>query len=312
MSFDLSWLWNLLNSITSTLNTWFASIWTQAQNITNTGQGLFSGLVAFGSQIWDALTKAFSTLGEWIGEAYDYLREGLENFASIFGQWLNSAMTFIGQGFSWIGSQFYNIGNWLYNALYTVWNWVVNTVIGAWNNLVAWFSGVCTAIGSWWGSVTTGINTWFSNIITGFRNKVVQTIQTDLTISMAWKGAERILMPQKASDIGYGIFGILASPIIGRLTGLIIDAVIPIASSTPYPLVPSITGFSYTPPSMTVETPTEKTPPSPTVSGAPTGYFTGISDVNLKGSIESYEVNVTAGQDLSRKITDLSYEVEVA
>jgi len=220
-------------------------------------------------------------------------------------------MTFIGSGFSWIGSQFYNIGNWLYNGLYTAWNWAVNTVIGAWNGLVSWFSGVATAIGSWWGSITTTVNSWFGSVVLAFRNKMIQTIQADLTISMAWKGAERLLSPHSFWDIGGSIFGMLAAPIVGNYVAHLVDAVVPIPTSTTYPLLPTIGEFSYTPPSMSVTTPTERETPSPLVSGAPTGVFTGISEANLKPSATTYEVNVMAGQELSREITGLSYEVEV-
>jgi len=312
MAFDLSWLWSLLDSIKTTLNSWFAGIWTQVQNITNTGQGIFAGLVALGSQIWDALTKFASTVGKWFYDAYNWIYSGLVSFASIFGQWLNSAFTFLAQGVAWLGSQFYNIGNWIYNAIYTLWNWVMNAITSVWNTLVSWFAGICTAIGTWWSSVITGINTWFTNLLKGFRNKVVQTIMADLTIAGAWKGAERILAPKELKDVGYGLVGIIASPIVGRIVGEIVNAVVPLPSSATYPLIPDITGFSYTPPSISIPTPTEKPAPTPTVAGAPVGVFTGLAEANLTLPKTTYEVSVMAGQDLSRQIIGLSYEVEVA
>lgn len=310
MSFDLSWLWNLLNSIASTLNTWFATIWTQVINIANTGQGVFAGLVAFGSQLWDGLTKFAVTVGEAFENAYNYLKSGLENFGNVFGQWVNSAFTFLAQGVTWLGSQLYNIGYWLYDTLAYVWQHTVNTVVALWNNLTTWFSGVATSISSWWGSVTTAINTWWTNIITTFRNKMIQSVTASLAITIAWKSAERFFSMSKMSDLGYGMVGILTAPIVGRLVGEIVDAVVPIPSSATYPLIPSLPAFGYTPPTLSVSAPTPPTPPTPTVVGAPAGAFTGLSEKALPISL-SVDYSVMAGQDRSLSI-GLSYEVSVA
>lgn len=312
MGYDLSWLWNFLNSISTTINSWFSTIFEQATNIVNTGQGIFSGLIAFGSQIWDALVKFATAFGEFFESAYNYLATGITNAFNVFGQWLNNAFTFLSEGVAWFGSQLYNFGNWFYNSVLYLWNWVVNTTTAIWNSMTAWFSGVATAIGSWWTSVITGINTWWTNLLIGFRNKIITTIQADITISMAWKGAERLLNPTKFSDIGYGVFGMVASPIIGRLLGEIVNAVVPMPATTTYPLIPSIGGFSYTPPSLSITTPTEKSPPTPSVSGAPSGAFTGVSSANVKIATEDYTVITVAGQSQDRAIMGLSYEVSVA
>jgi hypothetical protein len=309
MSFDLSWLWNLLDSIADTLNSWFAGIWTQVSNIINTGQGIFGGLVAFGSQIWDALTKFAVYIGDALVNAYNYFKSGLENMASIFGEWLSGAFNFLSAGVSWIGSQLYNFGNWLYNGVLYVWNWLVNSLTALWDALTSWFAGISTAIGNWWASVTNSINAWWTDLLKGFRSKIVQTITADITISMAWKGAERILSPSKVSDIGYGLFGILTSPVIGRVVGEIVNAVVPMPSTSTYPLIPTIGGFTYTPPSLTIETPTEKTPPPPSVEGTPTYPFSGTSEKSLNLGGESYTLRTDAGQLLDRMILAESYVV---
>jgi len=311
MSFDLSWLWNFLNSISTTINSWFATIWTQAQNIVNTGQGIFSGLMAFGSQLWDALLKFGTTIGQFFKDAYDSISAGIQNAFNVFGQWLNSAFTFLASGVTWFGSQLYNFGNWFYNTVLYIWNWTVNTLTGIWTALTSWFAGVATAIGSWWTSVINGINSWWSNLLIGFRNKIITTIQADITITMAWKSAERILNPTKMDDIGYGIFGMFASPIFGRLLGEIVNAVVPMPSSTTYPLIPPIGGFTYTPPALSITTPTEKAPPSPSVSGAPSGPFTGVSSSDEKMMTEDYTVITMAGQSQDRAMMGIDYTVSV-
>lgn len=310
MAFDLSWLWNLLNTISTTINSWFATIFTEATNIVNTGQGIFAGLIAFGSQIWDAILKFGETVGKFFSDAYNFLSQGIQNAATVFGQWLNSAFTFLSQGVTWIGSQLYNFGNWFYNSALYIWNWVVNTTTAIWSALTTWFSGIATALGSWWGSVTTGINTWWTSLLLGFRQKIITTIQADITIGMAWKGAERILNPSKMSDVGYGIFSMFASPIVGRVLGEIVNAVVPLPSTGAYPLIPSLSGFSYTPPSLTITTPTEKAVPTPSVSGAPSGVFTGVSEKTLPVAL-TYDIRVDAGLDKTLTV-GLSYTVAVA
>jgi hypothetical protein len=311
MGFDLSWLWEFLNSIGSTINSWFSTIWTQAVNIINTGQGIFSGLIAFGSQLWDAILKFGETVGQFFQDAYNYLATGITNAFNVFGQWLNNAFTFLSEGVTWIGNQLYNFGNWFYNSVLYIWNWIVNTATGIWTALTEWFSGVATALGTWWGSVTTSINTWWSNLLIGFRNKIITTIQADIAISMAWKASERILNPSKLEDVGYGLFGMVASPLVGRLLGELVNAIVPMPATTTYPLIPTIGGFSYTPPSLNITTPTEKSPPTPSVSGAPSGVFTGVSESSRILSEYGYEVSIMSGQSVSREMIGLSYEVEV-
>jgi len=300
MAFDLSWLWELLNRIVSTMQAWFTSLWTVTQNITNTGQGVFSGLVAFGSQLWDAFIKGVDTLGKWLYDTFKWFYDGLVYVANTFGQWVNTAFSWIGSGVSWLAQQLYNFGNWIYNTLKYVYEWLTYTVVAIWNNIVTWFSGIATAIGTWWGSVISGINTWFTNLLKMFRQKIITTIEADLTISMAWKGAERFLSPQKLSDFGYGLAGIIASPIIGRLVGVIVDAVVPLPSTSSYPLIPDISGFTYTPPTLTVTPPTEPTPPEMGYAEQPIPQPPPI--VTEKGL--PLDVNVTVG--LSVDVTYMS------
>ncbi len=262
MSFDLSWLWNTLNSIGQTILSWFQGIWDAVESIVNVGQGIFAGLVAFGSQIWDAITKGVSVIGEWIYNAFKWIYDGLAYWASKFGEWIYNALSWIGSGIAWIAQQIYNLGAWIYNSLVYVWNWVVNTIIGIWNNITSWFSGIANAISSWWSSIINGINTWFTNLLKTFRQKFVATITADIAIAGAWKSAERLLHASNVKDIGYGLLGILASPLVGAMVGSIVDAVTPKPSSSPYPLIPDITGLAYTPPTLEVTPPIEPTMPS--------------------------------------------------
>jgi hypothetical protein len=97
--------------------------------------------------------------------------------------------------------------------------------------------------------------------------------------------------------------------VIGRVVGEIVNAVVPMPSTSSYPLIPTIGGFTYTPPSLTIETPTEKTPPPPSVEGTPTYPFSGTSEESLNLGGESYTLRTDAGQDVSRQMIAESYFV---
>ena len=278
MVFDLSWLWDLLNTVVSTIQTWFSSLWGVAQNITNAGQGIFSGLVSFGSMLWDAIVKAFSTIGEWIYNAFKWLYEGFRYVSQVFGEWVGIAFSWIGSAISWVAQQIYNFGAWLYNGLTYVWNWIVNTAIGVWNAITGFFSGIASAIGSWWSSIISGINSWFTSLIVGLRNKIVQTIMADVSIYFGWKSMERLINAKSLTDAGFSLLGLLGSPFIGYMFGSIVNGLIPTPSTKPIQLIPEIAPFTYSPPSLTVETPPEKpapslgVPPTPVVIGAGLPY----------------------------------------
>jgi hypothetical protein len=308
MAEALPWILELLASLAPAIVSWFQGIWGQVQTISNTGQGLFGGIATFGSLLWDALTKFATTFGQYFATGFSYIQSGLGTFANTYGQWLNSAYNFLASGLTWVGSNIWTLGNWVYNTLFVIANWIVNSIVAQWNTLIAWFSGVATAIGSWWASVIGGVNVWFTNLLKGFRQKIIKTIQADLTITMAWKGAERLLTPSSMKDIMGGFFGIFASPLVGELVGTIVDAVVPLPATSTYPLIPDLPSFGYIPPSISVPTPSEKPAPTPTPSQAPTGAFTGLVEPSLKATSESYEVNVMAGKDLSLQVAQLSYE----
>lgn len=312
MSFDLSWLWDIINTISQTVQSWFSSIWSSVQNIINTGQGIFAGLIAFGSQLWDAFIKGLSTLGEWLYKQFEWVYNGVKYWADVFGQWFSIAISWVGSGVSWIAQQFYNFGNWIWNGILWIWDTVRNAIIGLWNWITTTISGIISAIGTWWCNVTNGINTWFTNLLKTFRQKLTATITADVAIYSMWKAGERILQPTSLKDIGYGLLGIGLSPIIGYAIGKFVDALVPIPSTEPYPLIPNISGLTYTPPSLEVERPIEPTAPD---IGAPPAMpiqtQTGLP-------YDKYiEVKLTKETTLSSKdktagTIEATYEIEVS
>jgi hypothetical protein len=310
--FDLSWVWETLTSICDTIASWFESLWEDVTSkIVNTGQGIFSGLTSLGSIIWDALVKFAETIGSWFYNALKWIYDGFCFVANVFGEWVSYAFQWVGSGLNWIAQQLYNFGNWLYNGLVFIWNWIVNTATGIWNAIVSWFSGIATAIGNWWGSVTTSINAWFTNILKGIRQKMLQTVVADVGIYFGWKSVERLTQAKSLSDGVFGLFGMIASPFAGYLFGSIIDGLIPIASTEPFELIPTVGGFSYTPPSMTVEKPTEPTKPDMgTPPSAPPRVTERGLPLDTEASMTSTYDTTTSTKDKEAGLTTVvEYEV---
>ncbi len=326
MSFDFSWLWNALNAVTSTIGSWFGGISDAVSSITNTGQGIFSGLTAFGSQLWDAIIKAFESVGSWLYNAFKWLYDGFTNLAKILGEWINSAFSWIGSAISWVGQQIYNFGAWIYNGLLSFWNWLVNTATGVWNAIVGWFSGIASAISGWWKGIISGVNSWFTNLLKGIRQKIFETIIADVSIYFGWKSVERITQAKDLKDGAFGVMGLVASPFVGYLFASIANGLIASPSTTPIQLIPEISAFEYTPPELTILTPAERPAPSPGTPLTPPGWFTGVLEFASIISA-SYDVDWAKAKDsqanilLSHSETQepsdgeanilLSYEVEV-
>jgi hypothetical protein len=309
MSYDLGWLWRLLGGLVDTIISWFQSLWDVTQNIINTGQGIFTGLVAFGSALWDALIKSFDTIGSWFYNAFKWIYDGVSYFANVFGQWVSTAFGWIGSAFSWIAQQIYNFGAWIYNGLTFIWNWIVNMAIGVWNAITQFFSGIASAIGSWWGSVVGGLNSWFSNLVVGIRRKLVQTITADVGIYFGWKSMERLTHASSLKEAGLSVLGLLSAPFVGYLFGNIINGIIPSPSTTPIQLIPEIAPFTYTPPTLTIETPLEKAYPQIEAPLTPIGYFSGVYEKTTPINL-SYDANLYKQQTNNLNL-GLSYDVDM-
>jgi len=282
MAWDISWLWNTLQSIGSAISNFFSSVWGVVQQITNTGQGIFQGLVAVGSAIWDALLKGLSTLGSWISSAFSWIYNGLKYVSDVLGQWISTAFNWIGSGLNWIAQQLYNFGQWLWNGLCWIWDVIRNAFISFGNWLMGIFSGLASAIGNWWSGVISGVNSWFTNILKVFRQKIVQTLMADIGIAGMWKSGEKIIGASSLKDIGFGLLGLGLSPLVGYAIGKFVDCLLPMPSTEPYPLIPTISGFAYTPPSLDITRPSAPTPPY--IGVPPTAPYVGLGlpyDVTL-------------------------------
>jgi hypothetical protein len=252
-------------------------------------------------------------MGSWFYNAFEWLYDGLCYIANVFGQWVSTAFSWIGSAFAWIAQQIYNFGNWIYNGLTFIWNWIVNMATGVWNAIIQFFSGVASAIGSWWGSIVSGINSWFTNLVISIRNKIVQTIMADVSIYFGWKSMERLITVSSVKDAGLSILNLIGAPLLGYLFGSIVDGLIPTPSTTPIQLIPEITPFTYSPPSLTITTPTEKPTPYMGTAPAPVAIGAGLPyDITLRiPRAPSYDFTTTT-TDRSLGMPAIAYEYEVS
>ena len=237
MSTVFEWFWSGLQAISQNISNFFSSIGDVVQQITNTGQGIFNGLVAFASAIWEGIIKFGESIYkglEWVGKQfYDALKS--------FGEWvyngLVNAYNFIAQGFSYIGSALYSFGNWVYNGilwlgrqllniLQNIFNWVIDRVVD--------FIGM---IKTWWDTVARAFNTWLSNLIVDVRRKIKQMIVANVTLYFSWKALNRIERLESLRDIGKVFLGVALSPLAGYLLGSIVESFVP-TPSTYYRFIP--------------------------------------------------------------------------
>ena len=307
---DLSWLWEILKSIVDTIKDWFSKIWETAQNITNTGQGLFAGLSAFGSALWDAIVSFGEMLSGGFLYAFDKLKKGLENLGSyIWGAFL-SGLQAIGSGLGWIANQLYGFGKWLYNGF----SWVVKVIGNVIAGIVDWFgtvlSQMLSTLGSWYDNLRTGINQWFTGLFTAFRRKLKQSIVASLTITVSYRSLERL--PEAKNLLDY--VKVMANPVIGYLGSYfiaeMIDKLIPMPSTSVFEVCPPISLPSYTPPKYSYALPPEPTPPETPPTPPPLYAYYPVIDVEVEVKSE-YEHAWMPEKALSCSIAT-SYEVEVS
>jgi hypothetical protein len=311
IGWDLGWFFGILQTIVQNLADFISSLSPSLEGIVNTGQGLFAGLSALGSAIWDAILKAFSTIGEWVYKAFEWIKKGLETAFLTLGQWIATAYTWLAGGIQWIASGIWSFGNWLYNSFKYIWNWLVNAIKGVWTAICNFFSGIATAIGTWWSNVTSGINSWFTSLVTSIRNKLVETIMADVSIYFGWKSMDRLISAKSVKDAIFSILGLVGSPLIAYLFGNIINGLIPTPSTTPIQLIPEIPMFSYTPPSLEVATPTEPTPPTAPPSPPAYGFYPTLEE-SMSINSPTYAYRWDAGTPKELSINAPTYEIVVS
>jgi hypothetical protein len=97
---------------------------------------------------------------------------------------------------------------------------------------------------------------------------MIQTLMADVGIYFGWKSMERLMSASSFKDAGFSILGLISAPFVGYLFGSMVNGLIPTPSTTPMQLIPEITPFTYTPPTLEIQTPIEK--PAPYMGVAPT------------------------------------------
>ena len=256
MSLDLSWIWDWLQSVVDAVNSFFSNIWQQVQNISNTGQGIFSGLTALGSMLWDALTK--------IGDAFKKIGEALANFGSWFWRGIN-------EGFKWIWQAFASLPQAIHGGLQWVWNgiwWAVRQVVtffkNAWNWLRDQFQNITSALKSWVEGWRDAVNQWWTNIFKHMRGKLKQSIWVSISIAGTWKAAEGAVRNPSLASIGKAVASAIIAPSIGYLVAELVESMVPSPQTSTFELIPPITVPEIALPSLEVEeVPAPSPPPAP-------------------------------------------------
>jgi len=281
-------LWYAIQQVTPNITNFFSGIQDAVSQITNTGQGLFSGLASAGSFIWKAITD----FGNWLygGIIYftDRFKEGMEWVAKHIGGAFTSAFYYLASGVSWLGNQIYSFGTWIYNSLIWLGLQVKNAIEGVINWLIARLKDIWDTVGSWYSSIVDYVNSWLSNLMVSFRRKLKQTIVADLTIYGIWKSMERMTQAESGKEIPLAFGKALAMPIFGVLVAEVVDKIVPMPSTQYIEFIPKIpwTEFKYSPISISV--PAEKpTPTTPAIPTMPT-ITKPVNDTvgEIKGSVE--------------------------
>jgi hypothetical protein len=122
------------------------------------------------------------------------------------------------------------------------------------------------------------------------RRKLVQVITADVSIYFGWKSIEKFIASDSMSGKAMSILGVIASPFVGYLFANIIESLVSPPSESTLQIIPSVPILSYTPPSITIETPTERTAPT---APTPTVYTFRPLVENSYAQPYSYDYNMT-------------------
>jgi len=312
MSVDFSWFWEALTSISSTIQNFFSSLWSQIQNITNTGQGIFYGLTTFGTQIWDAIVRWASTFGEWFYNAFRRFKEGLENLGNWLGKQIGYALEVIGRAITWIAGHIYNFGNWLWNGILWIGQQISNIFTDIWNWIASTISNLLTTLANWYDSIRTALNNWFTGMFTGFRKKLKQSIIANITLATAYKSIEKITDIKELSEFPTAIAKIFINPVLGYIGGTfmaeVVDSLIPTPSTSTIEFIPPLTLPTFTPPTLSITIAPQPSPPTPAPTFPELYPFIPLVESEISIGLE-YETFYTPPKVLSLGI-GLEYEVE--
>jgi hypothetical protein len=299
---DLSWLWNWITSVIDQIRQFFSNLWSDIQQISNTGQGLFAGLASLGSAIWDAI-KSF---GDKVRSAFEFIenlgsriKEGLEKF----GEWIYSALGSIPRA--------------IYSGLMWVWNGIVNfgrqaarAIRGALSWIKGLFVEIYTKFKTFISDLRTSVNSWWTSLIVSVRKKLKQSIVATLSITLAWKAAERFMRNPSAKSFAAAIGMPIAGAFIGEILGSVVEALVPIPSTVPLELIPSIAMPDITVPEPSIEE-VETPVPLTTVPEVPRPPAIGFGlpyDVDI--SISAYPSGTTGTSDVKAQIsTSIEYTI---
>jgi len=301
MSVDLSWIWEWLGSVVDTINSFFQNLWSQIQNISNTGQGLFAGLSAFGSMIWDGIRY----LSDKVKDAFNFFVDvgnSIKNAFIEFGKWVWST-------FANLPNAIYSALQWIYNGAIWLGSQVSNIFASVYNFFASAIEGISSTFQSWVDGFREAINNWWTNMVIGFRNKLKTTIMTNLSIILMWKGFEKAIESPEIKSIGMAIVTPFLAPIGGSIVAEMIDRIVPKPSTSTYELVPPVTIPTITMPRL--EVPTAPYPAPPEVPPTPAIGYGLPYDVEIEMPDIWYDITPET-TDKTLDMPSLEIETEVS
>jgi hypothetical protein len=285
LAIDFGWLITAFNNIATNINSFFSGIWSSVTQITNTGQGLFGGLVSFGGWIYQGLVDAYKQIQTGFTLMGDALSLGIQTFAADFytaWNYLSQNLFDVGQ---WLWAGIQGSANMIANAVIYIQNAVWTFMVDSWNTLYANIT-----------SYKTMIDQWFADMVIAFRTKLVASIQFSVTTDIAWKSIQRIPEAKSMKDLAFGFLGAIIAPIPAYLMAHVIDTLVPTPTSTTYKVLPDFAGLTLISPTLNPYAPTPPTPTTPMALTVGVGVgFTGTGiTISVFNGILAPTVSVSA------------------
>jgi len=306
--------------------TW-QDIQTALQNFWNwlssVGGGLTDTLGELGSWIYggikwlaDQFYNAWTYFSNWLYNGITWLGNKLKEGYEALAQWVSGGLQWIGSGLSWIGQQLYSFGQWLWNGILWVARTVANAIEGfinwIWNGIV----NICNSIVNYLASWVKGMNDFLNDWIKRLRDKFADFVMVNTALPAIMKSFDKIANPNSLSDVYSGLFGLLASPIFGAITGKLIDSIIPRPHSERTMFFPEFLFPTLTFEPITIEKPEiPSLPPSTEIPTTPmyppaVGYRPIVEKTNIV--FTEYDIivqGIRAKELLSKAVTEYSIEL---
>jgi len=232
MSLTFQDIWQLLNDALNAINSFFSDLANVFADISNTGQGILAGLTAFGSFIWDGLTK----LADALKFLWTPLIPSLDDIAKFFNDLASSIYTSLTN----IANSIFRFNEWIYNGVV----WMGQQIVSLFEDVINYFMGLLMSVwnqlNTWFSDLSNTTNAWFTDFALGFRRK----LQLLLIIEPAYLGFERAFRKFVDDPNGTRLRNVIVAPLVGALAGglmsIFLDSITPNPNTKPVTILPAL------------------------------------------------------------------------